>query len=100
MELIERFVQCSGYMAPEYALHGYLSVKTDVFSYGVLVLEIVSGRKNHDGRLGTEKVDLLSYVSQLHGRFRCYSSLNNFIYELSILCVWNMQKLILSETIA
>ncbi|XP_062160206.1 cysteine-rich receptor-like protein kinase 43 isoform X2 [Alnus glutinosa] len=44
-----------GYMAPEYALHGYLSVKTDVFSYGVLVLEIVSGRKNHDGQLGAEK---------------------------------------------
>jgi serine/threonine protein kinase len=50
-------------MAPEYAMHGYLSVKTDVFSYGVLVLEIVSGRKNHDGQLGAEKADLLSYVS-------------------------------------
>lgn len=51
-----------GYMAPEYAMHGYLSVKTDVFSFGVLVLEIVSGRKNHDGRLGVEKADLLSYA--------------------------------------
>jgi serine/threonine protein kinase len=53
----------SGYMAPEYAMRGYLSVKTDVFSYGVLVLEIVSGRKNHDVKLGSEKADLLSYVS-------------------------------------
>ena len=52
----------SGYMAPEYALHGYLSVKTDVFSFGILVLEIVSGRKNHDGHLGAEKADLLNYV--------------------------------------
>ncbi|KAK9926305.1 hypothetical protein M0R45_023543 [Rubus argutus] len=51
-----------GYMAPEYAMHGYLSVKTDVFSYGVLVLEIVSGRKNHDGRLERGKADLLSYM--------------------------------------
>ena len=50
-------------MAPEYAIHGFLSVKTDVFSYGVVVLEIVSGRKNHDSRLGSEKADLLSYVS-------------------------------------
>ncbi|KAL4295825.1 hypothetical protein GQ457_12G007440 [Hibiscus cannabinus] len=50
-----------GYMAPEYAMHGYLSVKTDVFSYGVVVLEIVSGRKNHDNRLGSEKADLLNY---------------------------------------
>uniref|UniRef100_M1A4P2 Serine-threonine protein kinase, plant-type n=1 Tax=Solanum tuberosum TaxID=4113 RepID=M1A4P2_SOLTU len=50
-------------MAPEYALHGYLSVKADVFSFGVLLLEIVSGRKNSDGRLGPQKADLLSYVS-------------------------------------
>jgi len=55
-----------GYMAPEYAMHGYLSVKTDVFSYGVLVLEIVSGRKNHDGQLGAEKADLLSYTWKLY----------------------------------
>ncbi|KAK9926321.1 hypothetical protein M0R45_023559 [Rubus argutus] len=55
-----------GYMAPEYAMHGYLSVKTDVFSYGVLVLEIVSGRKNHDGRLERGKADLLSYTWMLY----------------------------------
>ncbi|KAJ4843298.1 hypothetical protein Tsubulata_039411 [Turnera subulata] len=54
-----------GYMAPEYAMHGYLSVKTDVFSYGVLVLEIVSGRKNTDRRYGIEKADLLSYAWNL-----------------------------------
>lgn len=51
-----------GYMAPEYAMRGILSVKTDVFSFGILVLEIVSGRKNHDGRLGGDKEDLLSYT--------------------------------------
>ncbi|XP_042033185.1 G-type lectin S-receptor-like serine/threonine-protein kinase B120 isoform X3 [Salvia splendens] len=35
-----------GYMAPEYAMQGIFSVKSDVYSYGVLVLEIVSGRRN------------------------------------------------------
>ncbi|KAL2321187.1 hypothetical protein Fmac_030156 [Flemingia macrophylla] len=55
-----------GYMAPEYALRGYLSVKTDVFSFGVLVLEIVSGRKNHVLQLGSEKADLLSYAWSLY----------------------------------
>ncbi|OMO99887.1 S-locus glycoprotein [Corchorus olitorius] len=35
-----------GYMAPEYALDGLFSVKSDVFSFGVLMLEIVSGKKN------------------------------------------------------
>ncbi|XP_054820831.1 cysteine-rich receptor-like protein kinase 44 [Prosopis cineraria] len=55
-----------GYMAPEYAMRGYLSVKTDVFSYGILVLEIVSGRKNHDRLLGEEEADLLSYAWKLY----------------------------------
>ncbi|KAK7401326.1 hypothetical protein VNO78_12717 [Psophocarpus tetragonolobus] len=37
---------CSGYMPPEYAVHGSFSTKSDVFGYGVIVLEIISGRKN------------------------------------------------------
>ncbi|MED6205660.1 hypothetical protein PIB30_019782 [Stylosanthes scabra] len=51
-----------GYMAPEYAMRGYLSVKTDVFSFGILVLELISGRKNHDVQFGAEKADLLNYA--------------------------------------
>ncbi|RCV41545.1 hypothetical protein SEVIR_9G143001v4 [Setaria viridis] len=39
-----------GYMAPEYAVLGHLSVKLDVYSFGVLILEIVTGRKNTDMR--------------------------------------------------
>nr|CAB3477354.1 unnamed protein product [Digitaria exilis] len=34
-----------GYMAPEYIVHGHLTEKADVFSYGVLVLEIVTGQR-------------------------------------------------------
>ncbi|GLT83203.1 hypothetical protein SLE2022_015070 [Rubroshorea leprosula] len=34
-----------GYMAPEYAVRGQLSIKIDVYSFGVLILEIVSGQK-------------------------------------------------------
>ncbi|XP_027358759.1 cysteine-rich receptor-like protein kinase 42 [Abrus precatorius] len=36
-----------GYMAPEYLIRGQLTDKADVFSFGVLVLEIVSGMKNN-----------------------------------------------------
>ena len=36
----------SGYKAPEYASRGVYSLKTDVFSFGLLVLVIISGRKN------------------------------------------------------
>ncbi|CAI0475655.1 unnamed protein product [Linum tenue] len=39
-----------GYMAPEYALWGYLTYKADVYSFGVLTLEIVSG-KNQSGNV-------------------------------------------------
>ncbi|KAG5224945.1 G-type lectin S-receptor serine/threonine-protein kinase [Salix suchowensis] len=35
-----------GYMSPEYALHGLFSVKSDVFSFGVVVIEILSGKRN------------------------------------------------------
>ncbi|KAJ6999630.1 G-type lectin S-receptor-like serine/threonine-protein kinase RKS1 isoform X2 [Populus alba x Populus x berolinensis] len=41
-----RVVGTYGYMSPEYAIHGQYSIKSDVFSYGVLTLEIISGRKN------------------------------------------------------
>lgn len=65
-----------GYMAPEYAMHGYLSVKTDVFSYGVLVLEIMSGRKNFDGRLPQEKADLLNYTWALYQRDKYFDMID------------------------
>ncbi|CAI0400866.1 unnamed protein product, partial [Linum tenue] len=55
-----------GYMAPEYAMHGYLSVKTDVFSYGILLLEIISGRKNLDPRLGPDNADVLNSAWTLY----------------------------------
>ena len=35
-------------MAPEYVVHGQLTEKADIYSYGVLVLEIITGRKNNN----------------------------------------------------
>lgn len=37
----------SGYMAPEYIVRGKLSEKADVYSFGVLVIEVVCGRRNN-----------------------------------------------------
>ncbi|KAM7506201.1 hypothetical protein LguiB_005105 [Lonicera macranthoides] len=49
-------------MAPEYAMHGQFSVKSDVFSFGVLVLEMVSGQRNNCFRNGENVEVLLSYA--------------------------------------
>ncbi|XP_061996296.1 cysteine-rich receptor-like protein kinase 44 [Rosa rugosa] len=57
-----RVVGTYGYMAPEYVMRGQFSVKSDVFSFGVLVLEIVSGQKNSSFRNRGNVEDLLSYA--------------------------------------
>ena len=54
---------CSGYMAPEYIMRGHFSIKSDVFSFGVLVLEIISGKKNSGIPRGEDGEDLLTSVS-------------------------------------
>ncbi|KAF3776303.1 hypothetical protein EJ110_NYTH48606 [Nymphaea thermarum] len=41
----------SGYLAPEYAMRGHLTEKADVFGFGVLALEVISGRPNADNTL-------------------------------------------------
>ncbi|RVW87190.1 Cysteine-rich receptor-like protein kinase 29 [Vitis vinifera] len=57
-----RIVGTYGYMAPEYAMHGNFLVKSDVFSFGVLVLEIISGQKNSCFRNGENVEDLISFA--------------------------------------
>ncbi|XP_050944334.1 uncharacterized protein LOC103485320 [Cucumis melo] len=57
-----RIVGTFGYMAPEYVKHGHFSVKSDVFSFGILVLEILSGKKNNNSHNGEHSEDLSSFV--------------------------------------
>ncbi|XP_027937066.1 putative receptor-like protein kinase At4g00960 [Vigna unguiculata] len=57
-----RVVGTYGYMAPEYIMQGQFSVKSDIFSFGVLLLEIVSGQKNSGFRHGDNVEDLLSFT--------------------------------------
>ncbi|XVF79048.1 hypothetical protein PTKIN_Ptkin14bG0188500 [Pterospermum kingtungense] len=51
-----------GYMAPEYAMHGYLTEKADVYSFGIVALEIVSGKCNTKHRQNGEVVHLLEWA--------------------------------------
>ncbi|KAI9093368.1 hypothetical protein K1719_027382 [Acacia pycnantha] len=54
-----------GYMPPEYAMHGYFSDKSDVFSFGVMVLEIISGRKNRGFCDPHHRLNLLGHAWKL-----------------------------------
>jgi serine/threonine protein kinase len=55
-------------MSPEYAEHGQYSVKSDVFSFGVLVLEIVSGKRNRGFCHPDYHLNLLGHVSIKSGK--------------------------------
>jgi len=50
-------------MAPEYAMEGLYSVKSDVFSFGVLLLELICGKRNGGFYLAEHGQSLLVYVS-------------------------------------
>ncbi|XP_028755453.1 probable LRR receptor-like serine/threonine-protein kinase At1g53430 [Neltuma alba] len=87
-----------GYMAPEYAMRGYLTDKADVYSFGVVALEIVSGKNNTNYRPKEEFVYLLdwAYVLEEQGNLlelvdpslgSSYSSQEAMrMLELALLC--------------
>ncbi|KAL8112278.1 hypothetical protein AgCh_019833 [Apium graveolens] len=63
-----RVAGTSGYMAPEYVMHGSLSIKADVYSFGVLLLEIISGQKNSTFNLDPDCHSLLDWAYKLYKR--------------------------------
>ncbi|XP_065878574.1 probable leucine-rich repeat receptor-like serine/threonine-protein kinase At3g14840 [Euphorbia lathyris] len=54
-----------GYMAPEYALYGHLTFKADVYSFGIVLLEIVAGERNMKHRPDQNYVCLLDWAQVL-----------------------------------
>jgi len=63
-------------MAPEYATDGLFSIKSDVFSFGVLLLEIISGKKNRALSYQENDHNLIGYVST--------TKFNSFFYIMVI----------------
>ncbi|XP_042484400.1 cysteine-rich receptor-like protein kinase 8 [Macadamia integrifolia] len=60
----KRIVGTYGYMSPEYAMEGIFSAKSDVFSFGVILLEIISGKRNNS-YLEKNGQTLLTYLWRL-----------------------------------
>ncbi|KAG1347248.1 receptor-like serine/threonine-protein kinase SD1-7 [Cocos nucifera] len=65
-----------GYMSPEYVMDGTFSVKSDVFSFGVLILEILTGKKNRMVDHSGYSTNLIGHVWRLWAEGRCIELLD------------------------
>ncbi|XP_021287347.1 G-type lectin S-receptor-like serine/threonine-protein kinase At4g27290 [Herrania umbratica] len=94
-----RVVGTYGYMAPEYAIDGLFSVKSDVFSFGILLLEMISGRKNRGFYHQKQRGNLIEHAWRLWKEGRPLDLADDFLAEtgspsqvlrcihISLLCV-------------
>ncbi|XP_028055563.1 G-type lectin S-receptor-like serine/threonine-protein kinase At4g27290 [Camellia sinensis] len=62
----KKVVGTLGYMSPEYAIEGRFSVKSDIFSFGVMVLEVVSGKRNWGFCDPNHHLNLLGHAWKLY----------------------------------
>ncbi|KAL0001022.1 hypothetical protein SO802_014803 [Lithocarpus litseifolius] len=95
----KRVVGTYGYMAPEYAFDGLFSTKSDVFSFGILLLEIISGKKSRGFYHPNNKHNLIGHAWILWNEGRPLELLDECLGEsctmsevlrcihLSLLCV-------------
>ncbi|GLU09099.1 hypothetical protein SLE2022_259750 [Rubroshorea leprosula] len=94
-----RVVGTYGYMAPEYAIDGQFSVKSDVFSFGILLLEIISGMKSRGFYHVNHSVNLIGNAWRLWKEGNPSKLIDSFVLEscnlsevlrcihISLLCV-------------
>ncbi|XP_057854629.2 cysteine-rich receptor-like protein kinase 2 [Cryptomeria japonica] len=83
-----------GYTAPEYAVHGQLTDKADVYSYGMLVLEIVSGRKYIDSKLPPPMELLLGWAWNLYEKNEVFRMVDRRLIEEPVLNKQEILKVI------
>ncbi|XP_030529229.1 cysteine-rich receptor-like protein kinase 43 [Rhodamnia argentea] len=61
-----RVAGTNGYMAPEYVMHGSLSKAADVFSFGVLVLELITGHRNNSFHLDVDAQNMIDWAYKMY----------------------------------
>ncbi|CAD6265784.1 unnamed protein product [Miscanthus lutarioriparius] len=71
-DITRRPVGTLGYMSPEYAYWGHVSSKSDMFSFGVIVLEMVTGRRNNCAY--DSEIDSVSVLSHVWEKWRTGST--------------------------
>ncbi|KAI9186944.1 hypothetical protein LWI28_022524 [Acer negundo] len=76
-----RVVGTYGYMAPEYAIDGIFSIKSDIFSFGILLLELVSGKKNRGFYHPDYNLSLIGYAWKLWKEGRPLELIDPFLGE-------------------
>ncbi|TKY66608.1 G-type lectin S-receptor serine/threonine-protein kinase [Spatholobus suberectus] len=77
----KKVVGTYGYMPPEYVVHGHYSAKSDVFSFGVIVLEIVSGKKNRKFSDPEHSLNLLGHAWRLWTEDRPLELIGKHLHE-------------------
>nr|XP_043615859.1 G-type lectin S-receptor-like serine/threonine-protein kinase SD1-1 [Erigeron canadensis] len=102
--MTKKVVGTYGYISPEYAVHGRFSVKSDVFSFGVLVMEIVSGKKNRGFFHEDHSDNLLEFAWRLFQEGRPVELMSTSLHDscivsevlrsihVALLCVQNYAK--------
>ncbi|XP_038982177.1 cysteine-rich receptor-like protein kinase 10 [Phoenix dactylifera] len=77
-----KIAETNGYMAPEYAMQGYFSNKSDVFSFGVLILEIATGQRISDFHGSGDSTNLLSFAWEHWSKGQALEIMDHSLGEL------------------
>ncbi|KAJ7951782.1 putative Receptor protein kinase [Quillaja saponaria] len=80
-KITNRVVGTYGYMSPEYAMNRIMSIKIDVFSFGILLLEIVSGKKNNSHYDYDTQLNLIGHAWHLWNEGRAMELMDPTLNE-------------------
>ena len=61
-KLTHYLLPCRGYMAPEYINRGLITTKSDIFSLGVIIIEIVTGHRDYPDENGVSPQEFMDLV--------------------------------------